>query len=67
MWTAIISAVSGIVRSVSGSIDKSNAYYTQRQSDSVSGRNTGTITRTTVVGIVAVVVLIVFINLSKSE
>ncbi|MDD3687685.1 MAG: hypothetical protein PHE56_13085 [Bacteroidales bacterium] len=67
IWTAIISAVSGIVGSVASSIDKSNLFYTERQGQAIAGRTQNTMTRNIVLAVVAIAVVIVFVKLSKSE
>ncbi|MDX9696470.1 MAG: hypothetical protein RBT49_11830 [Bacteroidales bacterium] len=67
IWTAIISAVSGIVGTVSSSIDKGNLFYTQRQDQAIVGRTQNTMTRNIVLAVVAIAVVFVFIKLSKSE
>lgn len=67
IWTAIISAVSGIVSTVSSSIDKGNLFYTQRQDQAIAGRTQNTMTRNIVLAVVAIAVVFVFVKLSKPE
>ncbi|MBN2776238.1 MAG: hypothetical protein JXR36_01265 [Bacteroidales bacterium] len=66
-YSIIANAVEGIVSSVSGTIDRANAYYTAREENRGSTRTSGTLTRGLVLAVVAVAIVFVFIKLSKSE
>ena len=66
-YSIIAMAIEGIVSSVSGTIDRGNAYYTAREEKRGSTRTTGTLTRGLILTVVAVAIIFVFIKLSKSE